>query len=265
MRSSPAGPPLVVFATGLFAFSVWLGCSATPTQSKQASLPPAMKPPAVESQGAAVTPSTPLSATEAVHPAGGAIRGEEDSPVSVLLTSAAKQTFDAVRATIPVPGVAGGGIAAAEIQAFQKFDFAFDLPTVAGERVSSKSFAGQLMVIDIWATWCAPCKKGIPELIELQSEYENQGIQVIGITCDARQPDEEQIAQSARRAYHLGQQMHINYPLLVDNGSTIPQIPGFRVYPTTLFMTADGKVRYQVTGMQSKEKLASIITTILAL
>jgi len=117
------------------------------------------------------------------------------------------------------------------------------------------------MVIDIWATWCAPCRKAIPEFVALQSEFESHGVQVIGITCDSNNPDDA--AETARKAYNIGEKMNVNYPLLVDDGTTRPQIPGFRSFPTTLFVTADGQVRYMAIGVQPKERMTAIIRAIL--
>lgn len=207
---------------------------------------PAALPPAIDPTTDAVVASTAVaSATE----------------FPGRLTSAAKKTFDIFRSAIPTSDAAADAALVEKISNFNRFPFSFDLPSVAGEKQSSKSFGGQLLVVDVWATWCAPCKKAIPEFIEIQKEFESQGVQVVGITCDSADP--AAAAEIARRAYNIGEQLNINYPLLVDDGSTIPQIPGFRGYPTTLFVTSDGQVRYMVTGMQSKEKLTAMINAIL--
>lgn len=207
------------------------------------------------------TTSTPAAdAPGAVTPASSTSPAEPQSSPNGL-TSAARRTFGSLLAPL-APGSRdhSGGIAA-EIAAFKPFPFSFELPNVAGEMVNSKNFGGQLMLVDVWATWCGPCKTAIPELIEIQNEYQSMGVEIVGITCDSDDPQDA--ADVARKAFNIGKQLQVNYPLLVDNGTTIPQIPGFRGYPTMLFLTPDGQVRYMVTGVQSREKLAAMIQAVL--
>jgi thiol-disulfide isomerase/thioredoxin len=177
------------------------------------------------------------------------------------LADAAKNALDSFRFVLPGSAKAKEAALAEEIAAFEQFPLAFELPTVAGETVNSAQFSGNLMVVDVWATWCAPCKRAIPEFVALQQEHESRGIQVIGITCDSADP--EQAAETARKAFAIGKQLNVNYPLLVDDGTTTKKIPGFRGYPTTLFVSPDGIVRYMVTGAQSEEKLAMMVELIM--
>ena len=86
-------------------------------------------------------------------------------------------------------------------------------------------------------------------------------MQVVGITCDSDDP--AQAEATSRRALEIAQRLGVNYPLLLDDGSTTKQVPGFRGYPTTLFVTPDGIVRYKITGAQSKEALGAIIEVLL--
>ncbi len=178
-----------------------------------------------------------------------------------FFASAAKKTLDVFRLNNPISLDRGSPSLDSDIANFEQFPFAFELPNVVGEKVSSKTVGRQLILVDIWATWCNPCKKAMPELVEIQREYESLGVQVVGITCDSDDPTDA--PDTARKAYNIGEQLNVNYPLLVDDGTTLDQIPGFRVYPTMLFLTPDGQVRYMVTGVQSKAKLAETINTVL--
>lgn len=208
---------------------------------------------------------------------------------SADLPSAARRTIDALKASLPNPAAARHEKLVAAIADFEPFPFAFDLPTIAASPagagdasgaandeaspaddpqsaagsnwLSSQDAAETLLVVDIWATWCDPCRKAIPDFVAVQQQYESLGVQVVGITCDSDDP--AQAEATSRRALEIGQRLGVNYPLLLDDGSTTKQVPGFRGYPTTLFVTPDGVVRYKVTGAQSKEALGAIIEVLL--
>jgi hypothetical protein len=96
----------------------------------------------------------------------------------------------------------------------------------------------------------------------MQSQYGSFGVQVVGITCDSKDPTKQ--AAAAPTAQAIGKQLGVNYPILMDDGTTTDKIPGFRSYPTTLFVTPDGQVRYMAVGVQSQERMAAILQALLA-
>ncbi|MAT82622.1 MAG: hypothetical protein CMJ29_13380 [Phycisphaerae bacterium] len=63
--------------------------------------------------------------------------------------------------------------------------FAFDLPTLDGNRIASEDLKGQFVLIDNWATWCGPCMAKMPELKKLHDTWGGKGLQIIGIDWDS--------------------------------------------------------------------------------
>ncbi|MCO6439511.1 MAG: TlpA family protein disulfide reductase, partial [Nitrococcus mobilis] len=63
---------------------------------------------------------------------------------------------------------------------------AFTLPAMSGGKQSITEWDGKLVVLNFWATWCAPCRREIPLLIALQQQYGERGLQVLGVAIDSR-------------------------------------------------------------------------------
>ncbi len=112
----------------------------------------------------------------------------------------------------------------------QPFPFDFKaLPKVEGGKVSLEDYKGKVRIVDIWGTWCPPCRMEIPHFVDLKKEYGDEGLEIIGINYE-RVPDEE--VQSTIESY--AKETGINYPLVIGDEDTRSQIPDFEGFPTTL-------------------------------
>jgi peroxiredoxin len=63
---------------------------------------------------------------------------------------------------------------------------AYAAPTLAGDTLSLADLQGQTVMLNIWATWCAPCREEMPSLEALQRQYADQGLRVVGVSIDSR-------------------------------------------------------------------------------
>lgn len=127
----------------------------------------------------------------------------------------------------------------------------FDLTDVAGRQVSSAQFRGKVVLLDFWATWCAPCKKEMPGYERLYLQYKGRGLAVVGIAADS---DPRVVARFAKR---LG----ITYPLLV-NGMDVQRY-GVQGLPTTMLVDRTGLVRVNVVGFEYTSVIESDLRQIL--
>ena len=142
----------------------------------------------------------------------------------------------------------------AAVTSFKSFKVDFDVANVNGGRISSDDAVGKVTVVDLWATWCAPCRDGIPHFIELQEKFGGAKVEVIGISMD----DTEDPASAVDTVKSFGIDNDVNYTLGVGTEAIKKQIPGKVLLPTTLFIDQTGTVRYVAQGYHDYDQLAAI-------
>ncbi len=127
--------------------------------------------------------------------------------------------------------------------------------TLDGETVTTQMLRGRGLVFNVWATWCAPCRKELPSLQRLQARLADRRVVVVGMAVD---DDEHRV-----REYLIDRKVrftsYIDPQRLMAN-----EVLGVRVYPATFVVDADGMLRWIVEGerewdsAETLEKLQSI-------
>jgi thiol-disulfide isomerase/thioredoxin len=149
-----------------------------------------------------------------------------------------------------------GAAAAAGSGAVVEQIYAARLADLKGGAQTLGQWQGQVMVVNFWATWCAPCREEIPGFVRMQERYGPRGLQFVGIAID--QPDK--VAEFSR-------EFHINYPLLMGGLETMELMrqAGNRagVLPYTLVIARDGKLVSREPGGLREARLERIIQPLL--
>jgi thiol-disulfide isomerase/thioredoxin len=139
------------------------------------------------------------------------------------------------------------------------FSFNFDVEDIAGNRLSKKALAGKVVVVDFWGTWCGPCKMEIPHFVALDREFRDQGLQIVGLSEERGDSDEENAATVRDFCKSEG----VTYPCALATEKIKDQIPEFEGFPTTLFLDRTGKVRLMVVGYHEMSFLRSAVEALL--
>ena len=84
----------------------------------------------------------------------------------------------------------------------------FSTNDIDGQNITLSQFRGQVVLLDFWATWCPPCRQAIPELVELQQKYRDQGLVVLGFSMDDPQQADDEYLKAFKEKFS------INYPIL---------------------------------------------------
>ena len=80
---------------------------------------------------------------------------------------------------------------------------AFELKDLEGDLVSSTQFRGKVLMIDFWASWCAPCLKEMPHFQGLYEQYQRQGFEMVGITLDVDPADVRKVLAETGARYTM--------------------------------------------------------------
>lgn len=124
-----------------------------------------------------------------------------------------------------------------------------------GRPQSLADLRGKVVLIDFWATWCAPCRAEIPEYIALQAKHGADGLVVLGMSLDTLPT--EAVRDFVRKA-------GINYPVIVTD-SEIAEAYNVQVLPTTVLIDREGRVRHRKEGaMRDAEAYAGQVRALLA-
>jgi peroxiredoxin len=134
----------------------------------------------------------------------------------------------------------------------------FSLADPGGKVTSIRSFDGKSLIINFWATWCAPCRSEIPLLERLHAEWMGRNVSVVGIAVDHR----DQVLEFAKR-------FKIGYPLLIGEQDALDAAAAFGVetpvFPFTVFTDRRGEVVALFIGELHKPQADLILSEVQSL
>ncbi len=131
----------------------------------------------------------------------------------------------------------------------------FSLADTAGVMRSITEWDGKAMVVNFWATWCAPCRREMPLLKDLQTEYAGEDVQIIGVAVDLREDVLGYLEQTP-----------VNYPVMIGDQDAIDAAEGFGVefmaMPFTAFTDHQGNVLHVQIGEVHRPQAELIFNTV---
>lgn len=134
--------------------------------------------------------------------------------------------------------------------------YAITLPDLENKPQQLSQWRGKVLVVNFWATWCAPCVEEIPIFIKMQDKHRAKGLQFAGISID-----------QADKTIDFAQKFGINYPSLIGTIDTveISRQAGNtrRVLPYTVILDRKGQIAATRLGSLTEEKLEAILKPLL--
>lgn len=124
--------------------------------------------------------------------------------------------------------------------------------TTTGQKFRLSDYKGKVVLLNVWATWCGPCRMEIPDLIEVQKKYESRGFTIVGLS------DDDDIAAPKAFAAQNG----MTYPVLLT-----PHIAReffqIKAIPSTFLIDKEGKVVWGTVGLITKDQVSGEIEKLL--
>jgi thiol-disulfide isomerase/thioredoxin len=130
----------------------------------------------------------------------------------------------------------------------------FKLRSADGKTYQLSKMHGKVVVVNFWATWCAPCKREIPDFIEVFRKYRSKGLEIVGISLD--QGGWGDVTPFLK-------QNKIDYPIVLGSDQIAEEYGGINAIPTTFIIDKNGYVVDSQIGMMSKAQLEAKIKHLL--
>ena len=128
----------------------------------------------------------------------------------------------------------------------------FVLTDTKGNQVKLSDYRGKVVILDFWATWCPPCRRGIPDLVELQKTYK-KNLAVIGISLDT---------DSRKDVVPFIKEYGINYKVVYGDNDVVQKYGNIQSIPTTFIIDQKGRIVSSYIGLQRKETFENVIETL---
>ncbi len=114
--------------------------------------------------------------------------------------------------------------------------------SISGQRITNANYAGQLLLLEFFATWCDPCRESIPAILRLKKKYGKQGFQVLGLSID----------ESGERVVKaFVSEKKISYPVALANVA-LQEAYGVRSVPTLFLINRKGVVVEKFMGISEE-------------
>gem|GEM_PF-287606 len=122
------------------------------------------------------------------------------------------------------------------------------LKTLDGRSLKLSDFADKVVVLNIWATWCGPCRQEMPELVKVSNDYKDRGVIVLGLATTYNERDDQQHVKDYIKA------QNVPYQIIWDDGTLagplVEAVQGRSVIPQSFVISRDGKIVKHFEGFR---------------
>lgn len=159
--------------------------------------------------------------------------GKEKAERNQTQVAATESSVDAPIVNAHTPS-SGNGLVGTKLEPIHVFDLSGKGSEIGGPRE-------KVSLVNLWATWCGPCRYEIPALIGIHEKYASRGFEVVGVSVDA--------AGSEDSVREFTKQTGINYPIVLDPDGVSASMVRSSVLPTSVLLDRDGRILWTAIGV----------------
>jgi thiol-disulfide isomerase/thioredoxin len=116
-----------------------------------------------------------------------------------------------------------------------------------GDPIKLSNYSGKVLLVNLWATWCGPCRRETPELVRLHQEYHDQGLEIVGLSTEDPVASEQSV-QEFVRAYNVGYQVG-----WATREVAVALMRGRPSIPQSFIVTRDGRIAKHFLGFDPRK------------
>lgn len=175
----------------------------------------------------------------------------------LVLTLVALLAASQARAQSPPPAPAAPGVHVGAPKFMPEDIAGRELKDLTGRAFRLSDFGGRVYVLNLWATWCGPCRLEIPGINKLHEDYSRRGVEFVGLTTEDPEYDGEKVrgfARELRVSYRLGWLDRETARVMTSWGPprSTPGLPGRYSLPQTFVVAADGRIVLHIRGYNAR-------------
>jgi cytochrome c biogenesis protein CcmG, thiol:disulfide interchange protein DsbE len=147
-----------------------------------------------------------------------------------------------------VAGETTAGSIPAPRQGFQAPDFS--LQNAQGDVVRLSDLRGNPVLVNVWASWCSPCRAEMPAIQRLYQDYQSHGLEILAVNSTTQ--------DSVEKAMAFAQDLGLTFPILFDAEGEVARLHQVQALPSSYFINPDGKIEEVVIGGPMSEALLRV-------
>lgn len=125
----------------------------------------------------------------------------------------------------------------------------FSIKDLQGNTLTLADYKGKVLVLNFWATWCPPCRREIPDLIEAYKALKGEGLEILGLSVDEI---------TAAALLDWVKRTGINYPVALATGEMIKDYEPGDYIPATIIIDRQGRIRFRQSELMTKDTLVRL-------